>query len=117
MKTLLLDLDNWDLVIDLDGNIAVASDPYSMAQDAASAIRLFQGELYYNTLRGVPYWTSILGKAPPLTLVKAKLEEAALTVPGVVAVKIYISGFSDRTLTGQVQLFDANSNLLSAANF
>ena len=41
MNTLLLDLTNWDLLVDASGNIAVASDPYSVAQDVASAVRVF----------------------------------------------------------------------------
>ena len=43
MNTLLLDTLRWDLCLDVHGNIAVASDPYSVAQDVASAIRTFSG--------------------------------------------------------------------------
>lgn len=104
MQTLLLDTVKWDLVLDLFGNIAVASDPYSQAQDAASAIRLFQGELWYDTTQGVPYWASILGKSPPLALMKAKFAEAALSIPGVVSAQCFISGVKNRQVVGQVQL-------------
>ena len=45
MKTLLLTTDAWDLTVDVSGNIAVADEPLALAQDAASAIRLFAGEL------------------------------------------------------------------------
>ncbi len=50
-----LDTVAWDLTVDTTGNIAVASNPYSMAQDAASAIRTFQGEVYYDTTLGIPF--------------------------------------------------------------
>ncbi len=43
-STLLLDQVTWDLAVDTSGNIAVASDPYSQAQDAASSIKTFAGE-------------------------------------------------------------------------
>ena len=56
MKTLLLDQTTWDLTLDANNNIALAAEPYAFAQDAASAIRLFQGELWYDTTRGVPYF-------------------------------------------------------------
>lgn len=116
MKTILLDTVTWDPVLDVFGNIAVASDPYSLAQDAASAIRLFQGELYYDTLKGVPYWTSILGKSPPpLSLMKAKFVEAAKTVPGVVAAQCFIASVSDRGVSGQVQVTDTAGRLSVAA--
>ena len=65
MKTLLLDRTAWDLCLDSNGNIALASEPYSLAQDVASAVRLFLGECYYDTTKGIPYWTEVLGMLPP----------------------------------------------------
>lgn len=116
MQTLLLDTVEWDLVLDANGNIAVASNPYSLAQDAASACRLFLGELWYDTTQGVPYFQEILGKAPPLSYLKSKLETAAKTVPGVVAAVVYISSIVGRRVSGQVQVTDS-VGVLTAANF
>ena len=114
MKTLLLDTDTWDLVADASGNIAVADEPYALAQDAASAIRLFAGELYYDTTQGIPYFDQILGKAPPVSLMKAYFNRAALTVPGVVSAKTFIQSWTDRTVTGQVQVTDEAGNITAA---
>lgn len=114
MKTLLLTTDTWDLVVDASGNIAIADEPYALAQDAASAIRLFQGELYYDTTQGIPYFEQILGKAPPISLMKAYFNRAALTVPGVVTAKTFIQSWTDRTITGQVQVTDAAGNITAA---
>jgi hypothetical protein len=114
MDTLLLDTQRWDLVGDLSGNIAVASDPYSMAQDAATAIKTFEGEVYYDTTLGVPYWQQILGKLPPLSLVKAQLVAAAETVLGVVSAQAFLTGSSGRTLTGQVQIEDSTGAVTPA---
>jgi hypothetical protein len=116
MQTLLLDTVAWDLTVDTANNIAVASDPYSMAQDAASAIRTFAGEVYYNTQLGVPYFSQILGYAPPIGLMKANFNEAALTVPGVVTSKCFITSWDNRVVTGQVQITDT-SGTTSAAGF
>jgi hypothetical protein len=107
MQTLLLDVEGWDLTLDSARNIAIASDPYSQAQDAASEIKTFQGECYYDTTRGIPYWISILGKRPPLSLIRSHLVAAALTVPGVTAARVFISSFADRTVSGQVQITNA----------
>lgn len=104
MQTLLLDQGTWDLCVDLNGNIAVASDPYSQAQDAASEIKTFRGECYYDVTRGLPYFTQILGKFPPLALMKSKFSQAALTVPGVRKTRCFISSVKGRTVSGQVQI-------------
>lgn len=114
MDTLLLDQGTWDLLLDISGNIAVASNPYSLAQDAASAIRLFQGELWYDTTQGVQY-QFILGRVPPITLMKAQFVAAALTVPDVVSAVCFITGITDRGVTGQVQVTDAAGNISAAA--
>lgn len=115
-KTLLLDVTTWDLVLDVYGNIAAATDPYALAQDAASAIRLFSGELWYDTTQGVPYFAEVLGKSPPLPLLKAKLVAAAMTVPGVVAARCLISNVTERGVSGQVQVTD-RAGRISTAGF
>lgn len=104
--TLLLDTLAWDLVLDANGNIAVASAPYALAQDAASAIRLFQGELWYDTSQGIPYFTQILGQLPPINYIKQTFINAALTVPGVASAEVFLSGINTvaRQITGQVQI-------------
>lgn len=107
MNTLLVSVDGWDLLPDARGNIAMASEPYSLAQDAASAIKLFKSELWYDTSQGIPYFEQILGQAPPLALMKAEFTAAALTVPDVVDAQCFISAIKGRIVTGQVQIKNA----------
>jgi hypothetical protein len=116
LDTLYLDPDAWDLALDASGNIAMASEPYSLAQDAASAVRTFQNEVYYDTTLGVPYFSELLNQMPPLSLLKSSLVTAAMTVPGVVSAQVFISGIADRVATGQVQVTDQNG-IVSAASF
>lgn len=104
MDTLLLDNSVWDLVLDASGNIARASDPYAIAQDAASALRLFASELWYDTTVGVPYFKEILGHLPPATLMKAAFVAAALRVPETVSATCFLTALTGRQLTGQVQI-------------
>jgi hypothetical protein len=103
MKTALLDNTAWDLVLDAAGDLAIATEPYQFAQDVASAIRLFLGELWYDTTKGVPYMTDILGHNPPITYFQALMEQAAFTVPGVDTAVCTISELQDRTITGEVR--------------
>lgn len=104
--TLLLTTDEWDLCLDAAGNIAMASPPYALAQDVASALRLFLGELWYDDTAGVPYFEQVLAHTPPLNVFRQLMVQAALTVPGVVSATCIISGFEDRTVTGQVTFID-----------
>lgn len=113
--TLYLDPGTWDLTLDSSGNIALASNPYSLAQDAASACRTFLGECWYDTTIGIPYWQEILGHFPSLSLVKSDLVSAALTVPGVVSAQVFISGVDNRQLQGQVQVTDSSGNTTAAS--
>lgn len=103
----------WDLAVDASGNIAIATEPYSLAQDAASQIKTFLGECYYDTALGIPYFQQILGQSPSLQLLKTQLVAAALKVPGVTAAQVFISSAADRQVTGQVQITDASGNLAS----
>ncbi len=102
MRTVLLDVDTWDLTLDVQGNLASVGDPYSQAQDAASELRLFRGELYYDTTQGVPYWQEILGRPPGVALMVAKFQQAAMKVPGVTNATCTITSVSNRTTTGTV---------------
>jgi hypothetical protein len=113
-STLILDQTTWDLLADNSGNIAVATVPYSYAQDSASAIRTFLGEVYYDTTQGVPYFENIFGKAPPISLMKAYFAEAALTVPGVEKAQAFITEWKNRKVTGQVQIMDEDGNTAAA---
>ena len=114
--TILLDVVAWDLALDINSNIAMASPPYACAQDSASEIRFFQGDDYYDTTHGVPYFQQILGHWPPMSLVKTYLINAALLVPGIVQAKVFFSSFSQRGLQGQVITLDVD-NQSSVTNF
>lgn len=114
-STLLLDPASWDLVTDVNDNIAVASEPYSLSQDAASAIKTWFGECWWNNQIGV-HWPQILGKNLPAALIKQELIDAALSVPGVVAAQVFLTSFTDRIVMGQVQVMGLNGST-QVANF
>jgi hypothetical protein len=91
MDTLLLDRTTWDLLLDANGNIAIASGTYAIAQDIASAVRAFVGEVYYDTSLGLPYMQQILGRGQSLALFEADAAAQALTVPGVASARCVAS--------------------------
>jgi len=116
MDTLLLDQVTWDLLLDADGNIAKATNPYALAQDAASAIRTWLGEVYFDTTIGLPWRQQVFGKVPSLALLKEQLKAAALTVPEIVTATVFLATMSERRIGGQVQVLSA-SGAASAASF
>ncbi|MCH7381599.1 MULTISPECIES: hypothetical protein [Acinetobacter] len=108
MKTLLLDQDTWDLVLDAEGNLASAAEPYAVAQDVASAVKLFESELWYDTSKGIPYFSQVLGYLPPPSLLYSYFKNAALSVPTVTTAKVVLNPMDDRTVTGQIQFTDTS---------
>lgn len=122
LATMTLDNATWDLVLDAAGNIALTTAPDALAQDAASAIKTFLAECYWDTTVGVPWLTQILSPPPPtpppsLALLKQKLIDAVLTVPGVASAQVFLSSFSNRQVSGQVQIIASTTGQVSAANF
>lgn len=109
-STLFLRPDTWDLAFDMSGNIAIATDVYQQAQDVASACRTFMGELYYDTGTGIPYDSEILGGTGfPLALYKQYLEDAALSVDGVVTAQAIIRTDDRRNVTGAITFTNQNN--------
>lgn len=112
MDSLYIDSENNDLAIDVNGNLQVSTDGFALALAAACAIRTFQGEVYYDSTQGLPYFQSILGKNPPLEFVRARLAEAALNAdPDIVASQVYFSSLTNRDLSGQVQVTNATGKI------
>lgn len=100
--TLLLDSLGWDLTVDANGNIALATAPYSVSQDMSSQCRQWQGEYIYASGDGVPL-ASILGQSPNLGVMKSDFVAAAAEVPATSNVKCFIEAITDRRVQGQVQ--------------
>lgn len=108
--TLLLDRTPWDLCLDSAGNIAVAAEPYALAQDVASEARVWLGEAYYDTTLGVPY-PLVMGRKQPVQLLKSALADAASRVPGVSNPVVYLTAIQDREIGGQIQFAQGTATL------
>jgi len=112
MNTVQLSSPAWDFQLDANGNIALATGANAIAQDVASAISTFLGEVYYDTTQGIPYFSNVLGQQYSSSLVQSLLIQAALTVPGVVSAKATITSFKNRKITGTVTVIDTNGQAL-----
>lgn len=111
MKTFFLLPETWDLAIDTQGNIAIATDIYQQAQDIATSCRVFYGDDYYNKEDGIPYLERIMGKHNyPTSLFQRNLHDRALLVNGVVSVDVNLTPLENRIMRGTIE-FKNDQNL------
>lgn len=97
--------DDWDLQLNTAGQIDVCSGAYAVAQNVSNAIRLFTDDAYFNPERGIPHFAIELGRRPALSVLRARIKEAAENVAGVrSAIVVDLNIESDRTLTGDIEL-------------
>lgn len=109
--TWLLDWETGDSCLDANGNIAVASAPYAIAQDAATQMSTFLSECWYDTTQGVAWWQQIAGKRPPASLIASLYEAQALLVPDVETAVATIGGLNaKRGAIGQMIVTDTDGN-------
>lgn len=92
----------WDLKLDINGNIAVCEEPYSIAQQAATEIKLFEGEGWYDRSQGTPYFAKILGINSNLGLIRNTLLGRVNEVDNVMRSDIDMYIDSSRVLHGNI---------------
>ncbi|MFT8720684.1 hypothetical protein [Acetobacter sp.] len=114
MTSLLLDRTTWDLVLDSAGNMAVCSAPYSVIQDVACALRVFLGECYYDTTKGLPYMQNILGQYQSISVFREQARQVAMSVSGVSDAQVVLTGINaKRQLAGFVVVATSDGTVSS----
>lgn len=109
--TLYLQPDTWDITLDSSGRIARSTQAYAIAQNVANAVRLFTGEAFFAMDEGIPHFDIELGKTrPALSVLRARMREAALNVEGVLDAQITLDEVQERKLTGEILLTVADGD-------
>lgn len=109
--TLYLNPDSWDITLDSSGRIARSTQAYAIAQNVANAVRLFTGEAFFAMDEGIPHFNIELGKTrPALSVLRARMREAALNVEGVLDAQITLNDVQERKLTGEILLTVADGD-------
>ncbi len=120
LDSLRLDTATWDFDVDDLGNWATCGDAtpspatttgpeYRMAQDVATRCMAWRGEVYYDTLQGVPY-DALLGTYN-VPLLQSYLQTEALKVAPVTAAQATISlAANTRIVSGLMYVTDAQGN-------
>lgn len=91
-KTLFLRNDSWDLTLNDYGNIATKESNDELAQDVASSVRVFLGEMPFDVNRGVSYNTP---DDIRFTL-KDEIKKQALLINGVEEAVVSFERIEDR---------------------
>ena len=119
--TLALDYDRlaptkfWDLTLDNGNNIGTQPGSYAIAQDVASALQTYLGEVWFDTTVGLPYFTQVLNGPTNVPLIASLFNRAAKTVPNVVDAQSTLAGItSSRKLTGVVKVIDTTGQSMNA---
>lgn len=94
--------DSWDIDTDDTGSLMLVDGDNALAQDVATACRLFKGEYIYDTDYGIPYFQDVLGTGDTVIL-KHYLEEQAKTIEGV-ETAIASPVLTGRKITGSILL-------------
>lgn len=91
VDTLALDTSLWDLDVDPKGNLRTVGDatPDSdqtgpgmrLAQDVATRVQAWRGEVFFDTTQGIDY-PAYFGGPPNLSLLQSVFNTEALKVPG-----------------------------------
>lgn len=108
-RSLLLDPDTWDITLDDGGNLAVTDNPYAVAQDVACACSTFQGECWYDSTLGIPYYQRILGHWPGTQLINVKMQEEAMKLSYVASAVCTAVSDRQRGITGVIMITDTNN--------
>lgn len=106
-----------DFLLDGDGDIdltnfdfSLIAGPDEIAQRILIKLKMYTGELFYNTRFGVPYYQEILGKNRDIGIVESLLKEAIVKVEGVKRLlefsMDYIPAPRQLTVSFLVQLFN-----------
>ena len=105
--------ENWDLVLDGNGNPKMLTGVEAVCQNVANECRLFLHDAYFRYDEGIDWFTDQLGQKIQESVLMSRLRNAALSVDGVLSVQsIEITELDQktRTLHGVVNLYTVYGN-------
>lgn len=102
----LLLTEDWDLLDDGAGNIAITEGGYAIAQEVANEIKLEQSEGWYDRSQGTPYFARVLGVNPNWGLIRNLLIQRAENVDNVMRADMDLYIDDQRRLHGNIYLIN-----------
>lgn len=80
--------DNWDIALNDNGGLSTAEDAYAVAQNVASAVRLFTNDAYFDTDAGIPHFEVTFKRNPDVSIIRSRIKTAAEAVAGVRSARV-----------------------------
>lgn len=99
-----LDPDTHDMIVTSD--FALVDGVDAIKQHMKMRIWLFEGELFYNTTKGVPYFRHILVKQPNIRIIESIFSDVILETPGAISLDTFDMDWDRRLRTLEVN-FDS----------
>ncbi len=96
---------DWDLSLDVSGNVALSKRSHAVAQNVANECRLFWGDAYFRNEDGIEWFPGQLGKPVNQAIVSGLLRKAAESVDGVervTSIELRDLNSDSRTLRGVI---------------
>lgn len=121
MDTLALDTTIWDLDVDSRGNLRTVGDATAtndltgpgmrLAQDVATRVQAWLGEVYFDTTQGINY-PAYFGGPPNLSLLQSVFNAEALKVPlcATALAQFTFTAGTKRTIGGTINVSDIAGN-------
>lgn len=112
MKDLLL-AENGDLAI-VNNDLAITNDKQSLAQKIKVALKTIEGEYFYNSSIGVPYFSEILGQNNAIDTIRAIMIDYISKIEGVKELTDFNLSLDSRTrvLNMKFTVTDEENNIL-----
>jgi hypothetical protein len=108
-RSLYLDPNTWDVMLDGNGALKTVTNPYAVAQDVACACKTVLGEVVYDTTLGIPYFDTLLGRPVTTTLLSYWLQKQATRLSYVQSATVtLVPDRSTRNTTGYIIITDTN---------
>ena len=100
-----LDSENWDLSVGADGSLKMLKGSNATLQNVCNECRCFTDDLYFDRLRGIPWFSDQVGQRFNPSVVLSKLRLAAKNVDGIASVEdISLQSLDRKTRQLNVQI-------------
>lgn len=113
MGSLFIDETTWDICADENRNLAIVQGPKALIQRVACELKHFEGEGWYDSRQGLPYFISVLGVETTSPLVVSLIENHVTRINTIGSVIALLQITKDRRLTGDIRVTTQSGEALN----